>query len=82
MDFTLEVLEQAPHRRIRVEGEPLIHRGDRGSQYVPVCYTDRLHDAGMQPSAGRVGDSYDNDLVKTDQRAVQGRGNPPRNVVA
>jgi len=54
--------------------QPLIHQGDRGLRRVSVRYTDRLHDAGMQPSVGRVGDSCHNDLAKTDQRAVPGRG--------
>lgn len=64
-DFVLDALEQALHRRQRVDGEPLIHHSDRGSQYVSLRYTDRLNSAGVQPSVGSVGDSYDNALAET-----------------
>jgi len=42
-----------------------IHHTDRGSQYVSIKYTDRLADAGLEPSVGSVGDSYDTALVQT-----------------
>jgi len=64
-DFVLDALEQALHRRQRVDGEPLIHHSDRGSQYVSLRYTDRLNSTGVQPSVGSVGDSYDNALAET-----------------
>ena len=35
----------------------LIHHSDRGSQYVSIKYTERLADAGIEPSVGSVGDS-------------------------
>lgn len=43
----------------------LIHHSDRGSQYLSIRYTDRLIEAGIEPSVGSVGDSYDNALAET-----------------
>ena len=41
------------------------HHSDRGSQYVCLKYTERLAAAGIEPSVGSVGDSYDNALAET-----------------
>jgi len=62
--FVLDALEQALHQRRPVEGE-LTHHSDRGSQYVSIKYTERLAEAGVEPSVGSVGDSYDNALAET-----------------
>ena len=63
--FVLEALEQAlAARRPARQGE-LIHHSDRGAQYVSIRYTERLDEAGIAPSVGRVGDSYDNALAET-----------------
>lgn len=43
----------------------LIHRSDRGSPYVSVRYSERLAEAGIEPSVGSGGDSYDNALAVT-----------------
>ena len=43
----------------------LVHHSDRGSQYVSIKYTERLAEAGIEPSVGSVGDSYDNALAET-----------------
>ena len=43
----------------------LAHHSDRGSQYLSIKYTERLAEAGIEPSVGSVGDSYDNALVET-----------------
>ena len=43
----------------------LIHHSDTGSQYVSIGYTERLAVAGIAPSVGSKGDSYDNALAKT-----------------
>src|SRR3546814_12009831 len=43
----------------------LIHHSDRGSQYVSIKYTERLAEAGIEPSVGSRGDSYDNALAET-----------------
>jgi transposase InsO family protein len=34
-------------------------------QYVSIHYTERLQAAGIEPSVGSVGDSYDNALAET-----------------
>jgi putative transposase len=62
--FVLDALEQAIHQRSPVRGG-LIHHSDRGSQYLSIKYTERLADAGIEPSVGSVGDSYDNALAET-----------------
>jgi putative transposase len=61
--FVLDALEQALHAR-RPENH-LVHHSDRGSQYVSIRYTERLAEAGIEPSVGSVGDSYDNALAET-----------------
>ena len=62
--FVLDALEQALHERRPAKGG-LIHHSDRGGQYVSIRYTERLLDAGIEPSVGSVGDSYDNALAET-----------------
>ena len=62
--FVLDALEQALYQRRPSKGT-LIHHSDRGSQYVSIKYTERLADAGVEPSVGSVGDSYDNALAET-----------------
>ena len=64
-DFVLDALEQAIYAR---SGDPLtglVHHSDRGSQYLSMHYTDRLADAGIAPSVGSRGDSYDNALAES-----------------
>jgi putative transposase len=63
--FVLDALEQALHQRRPKKGSGLIHHSDRGSQYLSIKYTERLLDAGLEPSVGSVGDSYDNALAET-----------------
>ena len=63
--FVLDALDQALHDRRPVEGGRLIHHSDRGVQYVSIKYTERLAAAGIEPSVGSVGDSYDNALAET-----------------
>ena len=62
-DLALDALEQAIHERPIEDG--LIHHSDRGSQYLCIRYTARLVEAGISPSVGTVGDSYDNALAET-----------------
>jgi transposase InsO family protein len=64
-DFVLDALEQALHDRQPFAGSGLVHHSDRGSQYVSIRYTERLAEAGIEPSVGSVGDSYDNALAET-----------------
>ncbi len=63
--FVLDALEQALHYRRPTRSGGLIHHSDRGSQYVSIKYTERLAEAGIEPSVGSVGDSYDNALAET-----------------
>jgi putative transposase len=63
--FVLDALEQALFDRRPVSGGGLVHHSDRGSQYVSIKYTERLAEAGLEPSVGSVGDSYDNALAET-----------------
>ena len=43
----------------------VVHHTDRGSQYTSIRFTERLAEAGIQPSVGAVGSSYDNALAET-----------------
>ena len=61
----LDALEQALCERRPVHGGGLVHHSDRGVQYVSIKYTERLAEAGIEPSVGSVGDSYDNALAET-----------------
>jgi transposase InsO family protein len=63
--FVLDALEQALHERRPAAHHGLVHHSDRGSQYVSIKYSDRLAEAGIKPSVGSVGDSYDNALAET-----------------
>jgi len=57
--FVLDALEQALHERRPVRGGGLVHHSDRGVQYLSIKYTERLAEAGIEPSVGSIGDSYD-----------------------
>ena len=63
--FVLDALEQALHARRPLHRGGLVHHSDRGSQYLSIKYTERLAEAGIEPSVGSVGDSYDNALAET-----------------
>jgi len=85
-DFVLDALEQALHDRRPVRKAGLVHHSDRGVQYVSIRYTERLAEAGIEPSVGSVGDSYDNALAETinglyKTELIHRRG-PWRNMVA
>ena len=62
-DLALDALEQSLWARPEIR--QLIHHSDRGVQYVAINYTERLAEAGIEPSVGSVGDSYDNALAET-----------------
>ena len=64
-EFVHDALEQALHDRRPLHRGGLVHHSDRGSQYVSIKYTERLLEAGIEPSVGSVGDSYDNALAET-----------------
>jgi putative transposase len=63
--FVLDALDQALHARQPMRGGGLVHHSDRGVQYLSIRYTERLAEAGIVPSVGSVGDSYDNALAET-----------------
>ena len=64
-DFVLDALEQALYDRQSGNTGKLIHHSDRGAQYVSIRYSERLAEAGIEPSVGSKGDSYDNALAET-----------------
>jgi putative transposase len=64
-DFVLDALEQAIYDRCRADVGDLVHHSDRGTQYLSLRYTERLADAGIEPSVGSRGDSYDNALAES-----------------
>jgi putative transposase len=64
-EFVLDALEQALYDRQPQRQDGLIHHSDRGSQYVSIRYSQRLAQAGIEPSVGSKGDSYDNALAET-----------------
>jgi transposase InsO family protein len=64
-DFVLDALEQAIYHRCGAGVTDLVHHSDRGTQYLSMRYTDRLAEAGIEPSVGSRGDSYDNALAES-----------------
>ena len=60
--FVLDALEQALWAR---HPSGTIHHSDKGSQYVSLAYTQRLHDAELLASTGSTGDSYDNAMAES-----------------
>ncbi len=63
--FVLDALEQAIYDRRGAGVEDLVHHSDGGTQYLSMRYTDRLAEAGIEPSVGSRGDSYDNALAES-----------------
>ena len=64
-DFVLDALEQAIYDRCGDDIGDLIHHSERGSQSLAMRYTERVADAGIEPSVGSRGESYDNALAKS-----------------
>lgn len=64
-DLALDALEQAIYDREVATRHQLIHHSDRGVQYLSIRYTERLAEAGIEPSVGSTGDSYDNALAES-----------------
>lgn len=66
--LVLDTLEMALWARDH-HGEPvtggLVVHSDAGSQYTSFAFTQRLIDAGADPSIGSVGDGYDNALAES-----------------
>ena len=67
--LSIQALQMAIDQAIEMKGgespKGLIHHSDRGSQYVSIRYSERLAEAGIEPSVGSKGDSYDNALAET-----------------
>ena len=63
--LALDGLEPDLYARVAGPHGALIHRGDRGSQQLSVCYTERLAQTGIEQSVGSVGASYDNALAES-----------------
>jgi len=64
-DLALDALEQALCDRQDDSVDRLVHHSDRGVQYLSIRYTERLAEAGIEPSVGSKGDSYDNALAES-----------------
>jgi transposase InsO family protein len=64
-DLALDALEQAIWEREEAARDSLVHHSNRGVQYLSIRYTQRLAEAGIEPSVGSKGDSYDNALAET-----------------
>ena len=79
-DLVLDALEQALWARSGAKG--VVHHSDRGSQYLSIRYSERLAEAGVEPSVGSVGDSYDNALAETIIGLVQDGGHSSTRPVA
>ncbi|MFC9769142.1 transposase [Rhodococcus jostii] len=62
-DLVLSALDYALFSR-DVRGGELIFHSDKGCQYTALRFTQRLVDAGIAPSTGRVGDGFDNALAE------------------
>jgi putative transposase len=62
-DFVLDALEQAIYARCDDTVGDLVHHSEP-KQYLSMRYTERLVDAGIEPSVGSRGDSYDNALAQ------------------
>ena len=63
-DLPLDALEMALWQRQVHKGQT-VHHSDHGSQYLSIRYTATLAAAGLNCSAGTIGDSYDNALAET-----------------
>src|SRR5205823_15108961 len=64
-DLALDALEMALWARRGKRLNGLVHHSDRGVQYLAIRYTERLAEAGVVPSVGSRGDSYDNALAES-----------------
>ncbi|MDT5354055.1 MAG: putative transposase, partial [Mycobacterium sp.] len=66
--MVLDAIEHAIWTRQQegaIDLKDVVHHTDSGSQYTSIRFTERLAEAGIQPSVGAVGSSYDNALAET-----------------
>ena len=61
--LVLTALNHALRSR-QVQAGPLFFHSDKGAQYTALRFTQRLVDAGVAPSTGSTGDSFDNALAE------------------
>jgi putative transposase len=62
-ELVISALDYAIWSRDVRDGQ-LVHHSDKGCQYTSIRFTQRLLDAGIAPSTGGVGDSFDNALAE------------------
>jgi putative transposase len=62
-ELVVDALQMALWRRGSPSG--VIHHSDRGSQYTALSFGQRLEEAGMFPSMGRVGSALDNAMAES-----------------
>ena len=65
-ELPLQALEQAISWAASHGGtDGLVHHSDHGARYISLVCTTRVGEFGMLPSAGTVGDSYDNAMAES-----------------
>ena len=52
-------------RPLHILRSEVLQRSFESTQYLSIRYAERLQEAGIEPSVGSVGDSYDNALAET-----------------
>ena len=62
---TQNPIRTPPTRHRTCPSATVLRRPIESTQYVSIRYTERLAEAGIEPSVGSVGDSYDNALADT-----------------
>jgi putative transposase len=62
-ELVVDALNMALMRRSPTPG--LVHHSDRGSQYTALSFGERLEEAGLMPSMGRVGSALDNAMAES-----------------
>jgi putative transposase len=63
LDALVMAVTYRARQGVKVAG--LIHHSDAGSEYLSIRYGAELAEAGIAPSVGSVGDSYDNALAES-----------------
>jgi putative transposase len=61
-ELVLDALDMAIRQRQPVD---VIHHSDKGCQYTSLAFGHRCRAAGVRPSTGSVGDSYDNAMCES-----------------
>ena len=61
-ELVIDALTMALQARRPAAG--LVHHSDRGGHYTSLAFGQRLREAGVLPSMGRVGDAYDNAVAE------------------